>query len=70
MIDERQALAIQHFRRHMHKAPNWAANLKGPWQGLSDEEKAEDILTADWVPNRRDWRSRGLRGRQHALEVL
>lgn len=70
MIDARQQAAVRHFNRHWDKAPNYEANLKGPWKGLSFEEIEEDVLTADWVPNRADWRAKGLRGRRHALEVL
>lgn len=64
------AAAVRHFRRHMNKAPNWIQNRMGPWKGLNRTEREEDIVTADWVPNRAAWRSKGLRGRRHAMEVL
>lgn len=67
MIDNRAAVA--HFRRHMHKAPNWVLNQL-QWQGLSPKEREADIRTADWVPNRAAWRARGFRNSTHAQEVL
>jgi predicted amidohydrolase len=65
MIDN--ALAVKHFNRHMGKAPNRMMNILGPWHELSDEEKEEDILTADWVPNRAAWRRLGFKGRNDAI---
>lgn len=68
MIDNK--VAVAHFRRHMNKAPNVENNLREPWHGLSAEERAEDILSADWVPNRAMWRAQGFRNKAHAEEVL
>ena len=66
MLTERQQAAIRHFRRHQHKAPN----LKGPWHGLSPEEVEADIQTADWVPNRSEWRAQGFKNLAHAQAML
>lgn len=61
--------AVAHFNRHMGKAPNRLLNANGPWAELSDEEKEEDILTADWVPNRAMWRAKGFKGRNHVIRL-
>lgn len=66
MIDNK--VAVCHFNRYSRSSRD--ENFKGPWADLSSEEIEADVLTADWVPNRAMWRSKGLKGRRHALEVL
>lgn len=61
--------AVHHFRRHMHKAPNWVAN-QGVWEGLTIGEVKKDIQSADWVPNRASWRAQGFKNLAHAQAVL
>lgn len=70
MITEHQRLAVVHFRRHQHKTPHSVLNIAGPWAGLSPEDKEADILTADWVPNRAQWRDQGFKNYAHAASVL
>jgi hypothetical protein len=70
MITERQRAALRHFRRYQGHAPNWVKNKLGPWFGLNAEDREADILTANWVPNRAEWRAQGFKNYRHAQEVL